>query len=79
MNLPLMQYHSASKTFIVTTDEDEGLTIGERINIVRGGENGSYKSCIRMSSNVICASAYYYMRIIGLRIPFDIEEVSYIT
>lgn len=79
LELPLMNYHSASNTFTVSSDIDEGLTIQDRINIVKGGEDGSYKSCIRMSSNILCSSAYYYMRILGMRLPFDIEEVSYIT
>ena len=79
IDLPLMQYHKDSKTFIASTDESEGLTIADRINIVKGGENGDFTSCIRMSSNKLCASAYYYMRLIGMVMPFDINDVAYIT
>ena len=80
LNLPLMQYHKESNTFVTSNDPSEGLTIKDRINIVRGGENdNNMSSCIRMSSNKICATSYYYMVLIGFRIPFNISEVYEIT
>ena len=75
-NLPLMQYHNESGTFVTSNDENEGLTIKDRIRIVRGGENESFSSCIRLSSNKFCATSYYYMVLIGFRMPFTISEVS---
>ena len=75
-----MQYHKESNKFITSNDPDEGLTIKDRINIVRGGEEGNtMNSCIRMSSNKFCSSAYYYMVLIGFRMPFSISEVSHIV
>lgn len=80
LNLPLMQYHKESNTFVTSNDPSEGLTIKDRINIVRGGENNdNMSSCIRMSSNKFCATSYYYMVLIGFRIPFNISEVYQIT
>ncbi len=79
LKLPLIQYHKDSKSFITSTDESEGLTIEDRLYIIKGGEDGSINSCIRMSSNKLCASAYYYMRLIGMIMPFDINDVTYIT
>ena len=77
LNLPLMEYHHISNTFITVNDRAEGLTIKDRIAIIRKGENNNgIASCIRVSSNKICATAYFYMNQIGMRIPFNISEVS---
>ena len=70
-----MKYHKESNMFVTSNDPGEGLTIGDRIKIVRGGENETMSSCIRMSSNKICASSYYYMVLIGFRLPFNISEI----
>ena len=78
LNLPLMQYQKEANTFVTSNDESEGLTIRDRIKIVRGGEFETMNSCIRLTSNKFCATAYYYMILIGFRIPFSISEVSQI-
>jgi hypothetical protein len=78
LNLPLMQYQKEANTFVTSNDESEGLTIQDRIRIVRGGEFETMNSCIRLTSNKFCATAYYYMVLIGFRIPFSISEVSQI-
>jgi hypothetical protein len=78
INLPLMQYHAESKNFVTSNDESEGLTIKDRIRIVRGGENEGLNSCIRLSSNKFCATSYFYMILLGFRLPFSISEVSHI-
>ena len=79
LKLPLMQYNYELNTFVTVNDEQEGLTIRERISIVRGGENQTgISSCIRLSSNRFCATAYFYMVLIGFNLPFNITEVSYI-
>jgi len=76
LNLPLMQYHSESNSFVTSNDEGEGLTIRDRIRIVRAGENEGMNSCIRLSSNKFCATSYFYMVLLGFRLPFSIGEVS---
>lgn len=79
LKLPLMQYNYESNTFVTVNDDQEGLTIRDRIRIVRGGENQTgISSCIRLSSNRFCATAYFYMVLIGFNLPFNISEVSYI-
>lgn len=79
LNMPLMQYNFDSNVFITINDENEGLTIRDRIRIVRRGEDESgIVSCIRLSSNKFCATSYYYMVLIGFRLPFNISEISYI-
>jgi hypothetical protein len=78
INLPLMEYIKESNAFSPSYDEIEGLTIKDRMEIVRGGENGTLNSCIRTSSNKFCATGYYYMILIGFRLPFNINEMSHI-
>lgn len=79
INMPLMEYNTESKVFTVTTEFNEGLTIKDRIRIVRTGENStSSNSCIRLTSNKFCATAFYYMTLIGFKLPFSISEVSHI-
>jgi len=76
--LPLIFYHHRSNELLPSTSDEEGLTIYQRINIVKGGENGSIQSCIRMSSNRFAASAYYYMRLLSMPLPFNISDMSHI-
>lgn len=76
--LPLIFYHYRSDELLPSTSQEEGLTIYERINIVKGGENGSIQSCIRMSSNRFVASAYYYMRLLSMPLPFNISDMAHI-
>ena len=79
LNMPLMEYNSESKVFTVSTDSNEGLTIKDRMRIVRTGENSiNTSSCIRLTSNKFCATAFYYMTLIGFKLPFSISEVSHI-
>ena len=77
-NLPLIFYHYHSNELLPSTNEEEGITIQDRIEIVKGGETGTIQSCIRMSSNRFASTAYYYMRIIGMSEPFNIEALAQI-
>lgn len=77
--LPLIFYHQRSGELLPSTNEEEGLTIVERINIVKGGEDGSLQSCIRMSSNRFCASAYFYMNLLRMDAPFNISDMAHIV
>jgi len=77
--LPLMLYNTYSNEILPSTDEDEGLTIIERINIVKMGDDGSMKSCIRLSSNRFCATAHYYITLLGYPSPFDLANLAYIS
>lgn len=76
-SLPLINYNARSKEFLPSTDADEGLTIHDRIEIVKQGHgSNSVYSCIRLTSNKLCASAYYYMDLLGMSIPFNIDLLS---
>lgn len=76
--LPLIFYHYQSEELLPSTRQEEGLTIYERINIVKGGENSSVQSCVRMSSNRFAASAYYYMRLLSMPVEFNISDLAHI-
>lgn len=76
-NLPLVIYKA--NEYQVSNKINEGFTIGQRINIIKDGENTSnVLSCIRLSSNWICSSSHKYMTMIGLDEPFDIFYLRHI-
>jgi hypothetical protein len=77
-DLPLVKYRNG--IYVVSSDEDDGLTILDRINIVEDGENDlNISGCIRISSNWIVSSAYRYLSILGMKPDFDIVDLAYIS
>lgn len=73
LDLPLYKFKGE---FIVSTTASEGLTLGERIVIVKNGiSHVDHASCIRFSSNWICSSVYQYMLVLGLPLPFVVEKL----
>ena len=77
MSLPLMFYRNHK--FVPSSEIKDGFTIYDRIAIVREGEKGTIKSCIRMTSNSLAASAYYYLTLIGQKPTFSIDKLMYIS
>lgn len=76
--LPLVKYKDDE--YLVSKNKDDGFTIGERIEIViKGKDNPTIYSCIRMSSNFICSSVHKYSLILGLPAPFDIFKLRHIA
>lgn len=79
-NLPLMRYMDLEKEFIVSPDKDDGKSIFERLDFVRQGFiHKNMKSCIRVSSNIILSSIYYYICALNLPEPFNISELQIIS
>ena len=77
-SLPLVKYQDGE--YLVSKNKNDGFTIGERIEIViKGKDNQTVYSCIRMSSNFICSSVHKYSLILGLPAPFDIFKLRYIS
>jgi hypothetical protein len=75
--LPLLGHRGH---FYASTDAAKGLTINDRVEFIRSGESHeSIESCMRLSSNWLCASVNRYMTIIGLEAPFDIEQLRNIS
>ena len=76
LELPLYKYMGE---FIVSTDNKEGLTLGQRLAIVKQGNmHEDMASCIRFSSNWLASSAYMYMLVLGLPLPFIVEKLRHI-
>jgi hypothetical protein len=77
-SLPLVTYKDGQ--YQTSNDSSNGLTIGERIDIVKQGDQcGNINSCIRLSSNWICASAHKYITSLGIPPPFDIFNLRHIS
>jgi hypothetical protein len=78
INLPLVNYKVGQ--YQPSTEAKNGLTVGERISIVKGGDKSSnMSSCIRLSSNWLCSSAHKYIIGLGLEPPFDIFNLRHIS
>jgi hypothetical protein len=78
LNLPLLKYFN--KAYIISNNDHEGTTIGARVAIVKGGENlDASFSCIRLSSNWICSTAYRVMQILGMLPSFQIDKLRHIS
>lgn len=72
--LPMMRYNPMTSSFHSSQDEYDGFTIKDRLNILAKGESvNEMSSCIRLTSNWFCHTAYYYMVMLGEEPPFDIS------
>jgi hypothetical protein len=77
MNLPLVLY--SGKTYYSSNSIQEGLSIKDRIEIIkRGNDTTNTASCIRLSSNWICSSAVKYMNALDIKHDINISEMAYI-
>ena len=82
--LPLMYAKNKGiieKSFITSSNPEDGITIIDRIKIVKSGEiTNNQSSCIRLSSNWFLFTGYYYLHeVFEEPEPFDIKEVSIIS
>ncbi len=76
-SLPLYRYNLRRKIYIRSNKMTEGLTIGDRINIVRRGDDTiNTKSCLRMSSNWFTATYCHAKLILGQMVSFDINGLK---
>lgn len=77
-NLPLVKYRDGH--YQVSIHTSDGLTIQDRINIIKQGETSTnIASCIRLSSNWICTTAHKYLTALGQPPPFDIFNLRHIS
>lgn len=79
INLPILCVNISDNTYIFKTSSNPemGISIIDRINIAKNGT--SEYSCIRMTSNWLVASAYYYIKLTDKKEPFNILELSDIS
>lgn len=78
LDLPLVKYDQGH--YVESNSEFDGLTIGDRITILSKGDNiNEMSSCVRMSSNWMVGSAYYYLQLLEKRPLFNIEDMYIIS
>lgn len=80
MKVPLLKYVKGE--YVPSNTIEEGLTIGERLDIVKIGDNDDedfQEACIRLTSNWFCATAYKIMEVLDLEIPYKIQDLRYIS
>jgi hypothetical protein len=75
-HFPLMKY---VKGFIFSNSKIDGFTVIDRINIVKSGGEENTSSCVRLSSNWICATAYKIYELLKLPPPFKICDLRSIS
>lgn len=73
--LPLVEYKSSS--FVRSVDVNQGLTIADKLRIIETPD--SIYACIRMSSNLLCATSYKYLKTLGENPGFDISLMRHIS
>ena len=81
-SLPLMKMTMNKDVinYIVTPDPDDGSSMIERLEIViKGDKYKNMKSCIRVSSNILLVSIYYYLSSLSITEPFNIRELDHIS
>ena len=88
IKLPLMKYtkyhdenfNFKALTFVPSPDPEDGNTIVERLEIVsKGSTHKNMKSCIRLSSNIILTSVYFYSCSLNLEEPYNINLLEHIS
>lgn len=75
--LPLMKYNLKDKIFYPSVNRDEGLTIFERIKIINETTDNVY-ACLKLSSNHLAASAYYYLELLASKKLFVLDNLEFI-
>jgi hypothetical protein len=78
LNLPLLKYSQGE--FKMITNNTEGRTIAERLDIVKMGDShNGWESCIRLSSNLLAVTSWRYMQILQMRLPFRLDRLREIS
>jgi hypothetical protein len=74
---PLLKYN---EKFYFTNNTSDGLTLWDRIEIIKSGDSTSnMNSCIRLSSNIICSTVYKMFSVLKLPAPFEIHKLRNIS
>jgi hypothetical protein len=76
LSLPLILW---KEEYVLSQDEEQGLTIGDRLNIIKNGLNhDNTSSCIRLSSNTLLITYIYYCKLFDIIINFRPNDVHQI-
>lgn len=78
LDLPLLKYRNEWQT---STRDSDGLTIGERFEMLKQGENidNIYGSCMRETSNWLAYSSHRYLTVLGEKEPFELDLLHWIS
>lgn len=60
--------------YLPAHDRDQGLTLEDRLRVLM--RTDSVHACVRLSSNWMCSSAYYYLTQLGGAVPFSIRDLE---
>lgn len=76
LKLPLLHI-SVDKEIYINSDPDRGLSIGDRLQIIKDYNYGidSVHACVRGSSNYLLISGCMYLSAIGEVFSFDIHDI----
>lgn len=75
LDLPLQNYLDGQ--FLTSKEIDQGLTIGQRLDIIR--ENKTIYACLRVSSNWLLSTSYFYLTKLGVDMPFELHQMQRIS
>lgn len=76
LSLPLILW---KEEYVLSQDEEQGLTIGDRLLIIKNGLNHeNTSSCIRLSSNTLLITYIYYCKLFDITIYFRPDDVHQI-
>ena len=76
LSLAMMRYNHATGTFHPSQEEYDGISIRDRLTILAKGDSvNEMSSCIRLTSNWLCHTAYYYLVMLGEEPPFEMTAL----
>lgn len=77
LNLPTLRM---TKGFLqVGNPSEPGFTIGDRISLIKSGNQDDINTCIRINSNWIVASSYVYLNSISKGPSYSLEDLREIS
>lgn len=76
LNLPLLKVEPKSHNIFINYDYQEGLVIHDRLKSMSLGKQGSIKTCVRTSSSFLIASAYTYLKALGVEFKEDFGKIK---
>jgi len=78
LSLPIVKYVDGN--YFPSKYSYDGFTISDRLDIIKQGDStNNMASCIRLSSNWLCATAHKYLIFLGQTPPFDIQKLIHIS
>ena len=76
LSLPLINYDNYSDRAIHSTSDCDGITIRDRLNIIKMGELAGTSSCLRISSGWIIITALFHMENYNLPTPLSYKKIK---